>query len=103
MALGLTACQQTSSSTGENELLIDDGRMIAEQNCTSCHTLATTGESPRADAPAMRTVFSQNNPISLADDFREHIHVGDPDMPDFDFNVKETESLIAYLGSIQEP
>ena len=101
--LGLTACQPASSPNTENKILINQGKIIAEQNCASCHTLESTGISPRPDAPPMRTVLSQYNTVSLADDFREHIHVGHPDMPDFDFSVKEIDSLIAYLESIQDP
>ena len=38
---------------------------------------------------------------ALADDFREHIHVGHPDMPDFDFSPVEVDAVLAYLTSTQ--
>ena len=71
-------------------------------HCAACHNIGLSGASPRAYAPPLRSVLTIYNSDSLADDFREHIHVGHPDMPDFDFTVKDTEGLLAYLSSIQE-
>lgn len=103
LSLGLAACEQTPK-TAATELaqFTEQGRLIAEQNCTSCHSIETSGDSPRSDAPPLRTISARYNLEALADDFREHLHVGHPDMPDFDFNVKETEALLTYLRSIQE-
>lgn len=103
LTLGVTACEQATIPDNEwDAAFIEQGRDIAEQLCTACHSINRSGDSPRANAPPLRTVLAQYNPESLADDFREHIHVGHPDMPDFDFNVKETEAVLAYLRSIQE-
>lgn len=82
--------------------LIEFGQDIAKTHCAVCHSVGSSGVSARIDAPPLRKILANYNPISLADDFREHIHVGHPDMPDFDFTVKETEGLLAYLESIQE-
>ena len=104
LTLALAGCQDAPQETTKAEFdttLIEQGRLIAESECAVCHSTGAIGVSPRTDAPALRTVLSHNNPNALADDFREHIHVGHPDMPDFDFTVMETESLLAYLTSIQ--
>jgi mono/diheme cytochrome c family protein len=122
IGLGLTACQKAAEagdkaqvpeagqetvteefeSTEFDAAYIDVGREIAATHCVVCHAVGATGDSPRADAPPLRTVLANYNPDALATDFREHIHVGHPDMPDFDFTVLETEGLLAYLTSIQE-
>lgn len=104
----LAACQNMQAvdskieSTSFETSYMELGQEIAETHCSACHNVTQTGASPRADAPPLRTVLGHYNPTALADDFREHIHVGHPDMPDFDFSVKETEGLLEYLDSIQE-
>lgn len=101
-ALSVTACQKTPEPVNEfDPSFIELGQEIVTTHCAACHSIERNGSSPREDAPPLRTVLKIYNPESLADDFREHIHVGHPDMPDFDFTVKETEGLLAYLTSIQ--
>lgn len=100
---GLTACQEKSntfSNIEHNKILT--GKNMADELCSSCHATGTIGNSPRTDAPPLRSILENYNAESLGDDFREHIHVGHPDMPDFEFNVKETDAILAYLKSIQE-
>ncbi|WP_293610320.1 c-type cytochrome [Ponticaulis sp.] len=92
---------ETPAVNDEMANLITEGRAIAEENCTSCHAIGATGASPRTDAPELRTVFREFDPEAISADFREGIHVGAPDMPDFDFGPLGTEALIAYLQSIQ--
>ncbi|NNE56504.1 MAG: cytochrome c [Hellea sp.] len=101
----LPACQKTQGTNFEIETgssFIELGQDIAKTHCAVCHNTEKTGTSPRKDAPPLRAVLANYNSVSLADDFREHIHVGHPDMPDFEFSVKEIDGLIAYLRSIQE-
>jgi len=99
----LTACQPQVDIDVPGEVEpIAEGRTIIEANCASCHSVGLSGDSPREDAPPLRTVLANYNAESLADDFRESIHVGHPDMPDFDFGPKGTDEVIAYLKSIQE-
>ena len=100
LALVLTACQNAEPNSKSN--LVKEGRALVSENCLSCHSLSPSIVSPRSDAPALSTVLSAYNSESLTDDFREGIHVGHPDMPDFDFGPKGTDALIAYLKSIQE-
>lgn len=101
--LSLMACQAKDNSIPSQETLqIAEGLSIVQTNCASCHSIGLSGDSSRADAPPLRTVLENYNAESLTDDFREHIHVGHPDMPDFDFGPKATDDLIAYLKSIQE-
>ena len=78
------------------------GEDIARTACASCHNVEHSGTSPRSDAPPLRVVLNDLNLSALADDFREHLHVGHPDMPDFEFTVKETDSLMAYLVMLQD-
>lgn len=103
LLLSSFGCQRSEAPANEfDKSFLELGRQIVETHCAACHTASASGESARADAPALRNVLETYNPNALADDFREHIHVGHLDMPDYDFTVKETEGLLAYLWSIQE-
>jgi len=110
---GLAACSGQQDTTQDaapegdpaapgNAALVENGRDIVETQCASCHAVGTEDESQRADAPPLRTVLADYDPGALADDFREGIHVGHPDMPDFNLGPKGTESVLAYLLSIRE-
>ncbi|MEP3892185.1 MAG: cytochrome c [Hellea sp.] len=99
----LMGCQAKDNTVPTADTVqITEGLSIVTSNCGSCHNVGTAGDSPRVDAPPLRTVLANYNVESLADDFREHIHVGHPDMPDFDFGPKGTDAVIVYLKSIQE-
>ncbi len=80
---------------------IADGRTIAETHCSNCHGL-NGDASLRADAPPLRYILSQFPPETLAEDFRNGIHVGHEDMPDFVFGDLGMDVLLAYIVSIQE-
>ena len=80
---------------------IESGREIVEMQCAVCHAIGADDQSPRSDAPPLRTVLAGYPPDALAEDFREHVHVGHPDMPDFDFGPIGTDHVLAYLISIQ--
>ena len=80
---------------------IAEGREIAVQNCGGCHALDRDLSSPREDAPPMSTLLSRYDVDALAEDLIEGIKLGHEDMPQFDFSVIGTDSLIAYLKSIR--
>lgn len=80
---------------------IADGRNIAVTHCAICHGLDQDA-SLRPDAPPLRYVLSIYPPESLAEDFRNGIHVGHETMPDFVFGDLGMDVLLAYLISIQE-
>jgi len=88
---------------GFDAAYLELGRDIVKTQCVACHNAEPTGASPREDAPPLRHVLANYNPDALANDFRERIHVGHPDMPDFKFSILQIEGLLAYLSTIQEP
>ena len=107
----LSACGPPDSSIGGQgdtfELSeierIESGREIIEAQCSICHATGMNDQSPRMDAPPLRHVLANYAPDALAEDFREQVHVGHPDMPDFDFGPIGTDHVLAYLVSIQVP
>ncbi len=109
LAFVLSACEPQNNSIEEEtdtfELSeteqIESGREIVEMQCAFCHAVGTDDQSPRMDAPPLRTVLAGYPPDALAEDFREQVHIGHPDMPDFDFGPIGTDHVLAYLISIQ--
>lgn len=84
----------------EESALAATGRDIAVRECASCHAIDQDMISPLANAPPMRTLLSRYEPDMLANDLIEGIRVGHDEMPLFDFNIAATDSLVAYLKSI---
>ncbi|MEO0981109.1 MAG: cytochrome c [Pseudomonadota bacterium] len=99
---GQSAPVEEAPAPSDSADLIADGREIVEAQCVLCHATGVEGESPRTDAPPLRTVLARFDAEALADDFREGIHVGHEDMPDFEFGPRGVEAVLAYLVSIQE-
>ena len=79
------------------------GEQLLQRDCGRCHATAKTGDSPRKEAPAFRTL-SQRYPIEqLEESLGEGIMSGHPDMPEFSFDADDVSAIIAYLNSIQQP
>jgi cytochrome c len=81
--------------------LVEDGREIARLNCASCHAIGSEGASPNPRAPVFRTILSRYKTQTLANELIGGMTVAHAPMPRFQFNPAGTDSLIAYLESIQ--
>jgi cytochrome c len=78
------------------------GHDLLQKDCAACHAIGKSGESPRSEAPAFRTL-SQRYPIdSLEEALGEGIITGHNDMPEFKFDADDVGAIIAYLKSIQQ-
>ena len=78
------------------------GETLLTTNCSPCHAVGKSGDSPRADAPTFRTL-SKKYPIeTLAESLAEGLFTGHPDMPEFVFEAPDVGAILAYLESIQE-
>jgi cytochrome c len=78
------------------------GAALLTKNCGSCHAVGRSGDSPRKDAPAFRTLGKRYPIESLEEALGEGIMSGHPDMPEFTFDADEVGAIIAYLKSIQQ-
>jgi mono/diheme cytochrome c family protein len=96
-ALGLAVAMHSAAAQD-----LKAGEALLTKNCGSCHAVGRSGDSPRKDAPAFRTL-GQRYPIeSLEEALGEGIMSGHPDMPEFTFDADEVGAIIAYLKSIQQ-
>jgi cytochrome c len=79
------------------------GRAIAQRNCSRCHAIGKSGESPNPKSPPFR-FLSRRYPISsLEEALAEGIMVGHQglEMPHFQFDPAAIDALLAYIDSIQ--
>jgi cytochrome c len=86
----------------EDKALQDRGHAIVVKNCAPCHAVERRGASPRADAPAFRSLGRRYPVESLEEGLGEGIISGHPDMPEFIFTGEDVGAIIAYLKAIQE-
>jgi mono/diheme cytochrome c family protein len=79
------------------------GQALLTKDCARCHAVGPTGDSPRKEAPAFRTLGQRYPVESLEEALAEGIITGHPDMPEFSFDADQVGAIIAYLKSIQQP
>lgn len=108
LALGvLTGCgpaEETPQTASPRQAeLIAQGRVMAETLCAGCHAIGTEGDSPHREAIPFRELSWHYEVESLAEPFAEGIMVGHPDMPQWQFEPKDIDALLAYLETIQVP
>jgi mono/diheme cytochrome c family protein len=101
LALAACSAQPARPVTQPTDPLVADGRAIAERECAGCHALDQATASPRAGAPPMRDMLARYQADALANDLITGIRVGHQDMPEFDFDVRTADALIAYLRSLR--
>ncbi|MCF8505639.1 MAG: cytochrome c [Caulobacter sp.] len=80
---------------------VERGRLIADQECSSCHAIGLTGDSPFEGAPRWRDLHRRFDVADLAEAFAEGIMVGHEAMPSRAFPPDDVEGLIAYLKSLE--
>lgn len=102
LALGLLVSGLLMPAVAAEKGLADKGEGLVKENCSRCHAVGVTGESPNSEAPPFRTL-SSNYPVGdLAESLAEGIVSGHPEMPIFVFKPHDVDAIIAYLESIQE-
>ena len=98
MALLLAAATYTATAADDLEL----GEALLTKTCSSCHAVGRTGDSPRKDAPAFRTLSTRYPIESLEEALGEGNMFGHPAMPEYSFDADQVGAIIAYLTSIQK-
>ena len=84
----------------DNAKMIAEGRRLAEINCTKCHNIEATGESPLTDSPPFREIAKNYDPGELVDGFMDGLAVRHPLMPDWQVTQDQAEALSAFVMSL---
>jgi mono/diheme cytochrome c family protein len=85
----------------DNEMILR-GRALVVENCSGCHAIGHTDESPHPQAMPFRTL-SQFYPIdALEEAFVESIDTGHPGMPVFIASPQQIADILEYIYSVME-
>ncbi len=96
----LTLICYGSADARAAESLVDTGHLIALENCSRCHAIGRSAESPLAEAPPFRRLRDRYPIDDLSEALAEGIVVGHKEMPPFAFEPPQIEALLAYLKSL---
>jgi mono/diheme cytochrome c family protein len=97
----LTLVASAAQAATPDAETLKHGEALLTKNCATCHAVGTSGDSPRAGAPAFRTLGQKYPVESLEEALGEGLVSGHPDMPEFRFEADDVGAIIAYLKSIQ--
>ncbi|PWT87780.1 MAG: cystathionine beta-lyase [Proteobacteria bacterium] len=97
----LLSCSAGASLAQTPDKQVEQGKLLAMTLCAECHAVSTSDASPRAQAPAFRTLDRRVNLDTFFQRLREGVTSSHPDMPTFRFSREDARVFIAYLRSIQ--
>jgi len=100
---GIIPALSLAISAAAADPLVEEGQAIAKANCSRCHAIGPTGESPNPKSPPFRTLSKKYPVQNLEEALAEGIIVGheNEQMPPFEFSPSQVEAIIAYLNSVQ--
>jgi cytochrome c len=85
----------------EMEASIARGHALLKERCSTCHAVAATGESPFQPAPPFRSLHEKYDVSDLEEALAEGIVSGHPAMPEFTFEPRQIDDIVAYLRTLQ--
>ena len=88
------------AAAADDAKVIAEGRRLSDINCTKCHNIEATGESPLTDAPPFREIAKNYDPAELVDGFMDGLAVRHPLMPDWEVTQPQAEALAAFVMSL---
>jgi cytochrome c len=76
------------------------GKALAEKNCTTCHAVGVSGDSPLRDAPPFRDLAANYDEGELEDAFNDGVVTEHPAMPDWQMTPEQAAALASYIMSL---
>ena len=78
-----------------------EGRRLLKAECSRCHAIGRTGNSPNPKSPPFREVVKRYPPESLVEALGEGITTGHNEMPEFIFEPEDIMNIVAYLNTLK--
>lgn len=102
IAVGLAVLTMAAMAPHQSRAARDAaaGRVLLEQNCARCHSIAATGDSPLAQAPPLRQVYLKFPIQELESGFAEGMGSRHKNMPQIQFTSEQVQAILDYLGEI---
>jgi cytochrome c len=101
LAIGLCTSLYPALATASDQTAIKLGHDIVSENCSGCHAVGKTGDSPLPTAPHFRTLHERYDVEVLMEALVEGITTAHPEMPEFQFSVSDATAIVAYLKSLE--
>lgn len=99
--LGLTLASMCAAAALAQEPGAQRGRIFAQNNCSSCHSIDRISASPLAIAPPFRDLHKRYPIEDLAEAFAEGITTGHPTMPEFRLDPGQIGDLLSFMKSLE--
>jgi mono/diheme cytochrome c family protein len=80
---------------------VERGLRVASLQCSQCHQIASSGESPRPAAPPFATLRLRYNPLTLPRRIAAVSTDGHTEMPSFSMDPADVDHIAAYIDSLR--
>ena len=97
LSLLVSGATGNAASPAGNE---SNGRMLLQKNCSRCHSIDPTGQSPLEQAPPLREIYLRYPVEQLEYGFAEGMGSKHQEMPQIQFSSEQVSAILDYLGSI---
>jgi mono/diheme cytochrome c family protein len=101
LAVGLFISLYPVLASASDQTAIKLGHDIVSENCSGCHAVGKTGDSPLPTAPHFRALHERYDVEVLMEALVEGITTAHPEMPEFQFSVSDATAIVAYLKSLE--
>ncbi len=76
------------------------GKAILQKDCSRCHSIEATGDSPLAVAPPLRDIYRKRSLERLEFELAEGMGSRHQEMPQVQFSTEEIAAILNYLNGI---
>lgn len=98
---GFVLCLATSVHAAEKtDQLNAKGKAILQDKCARCHAIEATGNSPLAQAPPMRTIYTRFAEKELRAELSEGMVSRHKAMPQIQFSDEDVYAIMTYLYTL---
>jgi len=97
---GLRRLGAAETILAQAEAHVQRGKSLVEKNCSPCHAVEVSGESPNKKAPPFRSLHARHPSLALREPLSRGIAAPHDEMPRFTLSGAEIDSIVAYINSL---
>jgi mono/diheme cytochrome c family protein len=97
---GLRRLGAPETLLAQAEAHVQHGKSLVEKNCSPCHAVGISGESPNKKAPPFRSLHARHPSLALREPLSRGIAAPHDEMPRFTLSGPEIDSIVAYINSL---
>ena len=97
---GLRRLGVAEAQFAEAERRVQLGKSLVEKNCSPCHAVGASGDSPNKKAPEFRNLHARHPSLALREPLSRGIAAPHDEMPKFALSGPEIDTIVAYINSL---